>query len=966
MRVLSVVLTVPKDPNDFYGRHRQSIADLEEQLHNIFLNHPKSYTKDSGDPVIPADALVDVFRAFSELYDGVQLMTEEETGMLEKLLASNPGLEVTPQILLGFVAGRTKHTPPRSPAPESDLDLPGRGRSEDRTEFTHSRSSSGDSSGTSSYPMSQSRRSSLGPPHTPGTSSKGPSPFDTERRQRSTPLNNAAPSSWSKRPVAAHRRKSDAGSRSDSDVSANFSLSPSVWRRTSSKSRAPSIPSSPTPHSPEPTFTPIGSPPSYSSGPPRPHSRAHSQPQSHFANSSFFGHPGDDMDDLHSSTQVRDENNTITSSDQTLYDFPHHMDDGFAHSISSLPMPRKTSDDSDSDGEDESALGLVMDRSATSSTVSMEPIDRVDVLQRANTELGRKLQEAERTLHTNQLQHEQDMDDMQSKLDEMKSELTAARREEKELKAKERQMTTQINALESEIAKLSKALEQARTAYASLQRQYAEQCELSERYRDDLRQREEVIRNMREAASLHELENGKWARERESYEERLVHLEAELVLAQQAHAQLDEQKQENLLLKETIDRMRFDMDEMRNNITAATGQSSAPSTMSKSLGAELLGKMKGGWGLDDEEEHIEEEQQQIGNFSADLDGDDTEGEDVIQTIITRKTRKKVASRANKLEHTTFEEVKEYSDNSTQYDLSAFFVSHASQTEPPPKIITASMSMQTDPPPTVESFSIQTDPEPVPPPRITLEMEIQTEPEPEPEPVASTSTIEDSRSSDESDASSSSTVVPPTPKPHLHTLPEHADQPPAYNQINAEEAEWRATAEVLKKYHPGVKIPLGPVPGGISQDTVEDWKALKDELGGGCSVLDKVIEQSEKVSAPRFSRSSKRSSSRFYNIYNTYVYGDKSGAGVMGGNVAIVGLGLAASFVVGYALSNVQTYAAHTVIPGAPTYYDRAVWSSFNAMDAAGEGFGADGTAAVWNVLGRVGGGAARMVRGWPT
>jgi len=36
------------------------------------------------------------------------------------------------------------------------------------------------------------------------------------------------------------------------------------------------------------------------------------------------------------------------------------------------------------------------------------------------------------------------------------------------------------------------------------------------------------------------------------------------------------------------------------------------------------------------------------------------------------------------------------------------------------------------------------------------------------------------------------------------------------------------------------------------------------------------------------------------------------------------------------------------------------------MQAAGEGFGPDGTAAVWNFLGRVGGGAARMARGWPT
>lgn len=117
-------------------------------------------------------------------------------------------------------------------------------------------------------------------------------------------------------------------------------------------------------------------------------------------------------------------------------------------------------------------------------------------------------------------------------------------------------------------------------------------------------------------------------------EGRIAYLEAELSIAQQAHAQLDEQKQENMLLKETIDRMRFDMDEMRSNAIAATGgsgQSSAANSVSKSLGAELLGKMKGGWGMDDEEEDS-------GDSSTIVidDEEDTESEDVIQTIITRK------------------------------------------------------------------------------------------------------------------------------------------------------------------------------------------------------------------------------------------------------------------------------------------------------------------------------------------
>lgn len=167
--------------------------------------------------MIPADALVDVFKAFSDVYNGVQLMSTDETTMLQQLLTANPGLEVTPSILLGFIAEKTKHSPPRSPLTDEDVDLPGgRGRSSDREDDLQQRSPSNESA----FQSSGSRASSRGPPQTP-TSAK--SPFDTERRQRSTPLGNNAPSSWAKRPAPANRRKSDAGSRSDSEVSISMS-----------------------------------------------------------------------------------------------------------------------------------------------------------------------------------------------------------------------------------------------------------------------------------------------------------------------------------------------------------------------------------------------------------------------------------------------------------------------------------------------------------------------------------------------------------------------------------------------------------------------------------------------------------------------------------------------------------------------------------------------------------------------
>lgn len=169
---------------------------------------------------------------------------------------------------------------------------------------------------------------------------------------------------------------------------------------------------------------------------------------------------------------------------------------------------------------------------------------------------------------------------------------------------------------------------------------------VSEKYRDDLRRRDETIRTLRESAALHEIEVVKWQKEHDTYEERLSALQSELNLALQAHTQLDEQKQENMLLKETIDRMRYEMDEMRNTASnlnglgaGTSGMSSAMNTLSKSLGAELMGKMK--WEEDEGEERGDELGSDV-NITVETDeGDQTEGEDeedFIQTIITKRKR----------------------------------------------------------------------------------------------------------------------------------------------------------------------------------------------------------------------------------------------------------------------------------------------------------------------------------------
>jgi hypothetical protein len=194
-----------------YGRNRQSIADLVESLHSIFRDHPDSYEDSNGDPALPARCLPDVFYAYKRDYD-IELLNPEELQQFLTLLEKTPDISVTPDLLIGLVAQRTSHSPD-----VTDLDGGSRGRGEERTTGRQSRSSSSNSTGTF-YAGSR-------PPSRP--SSRGgavpPSPFDAQKRQRTTPLGVAAPSSWATRPRAPARRKSDAGSHartvSDSEVS---------------------------------------------------------------------------------------------------------------------------------------------------------------------------------------------------------------------------------------------------------------------------------------------------------------------------------------------------------------------------------------------------------------------------------------------------------------------------------------------------------------------------------------------------------------------------------------------------------------------------------------------------------------------------------------------------------------------------------------------------------------------------
>ena len=137
-----------------------------------------------------------------------------------------------------------------------------------------------------------------------------------------------------------------------------------------------------------------------------------------------------------------------------------------------------------------------------------------------------------------------------------------------------------------------------------------------------------------------------------------------------------------------------------------------------------------------------------------------------------------------------------------------------------------------------------------------------------------------------------------------------------------------------------------------EEVAREWQALKEELGVECAVMDKIVASSE-WSSPNGKKDKRRS--RFYNICNTYMYGDNSSSSSSNSSSVTIRMAGQALMVVGVsvlAMLMMSPYMVlHYSVPGGVTYYDLAVWHSFNSMQAAGEGFLPDGTAAVWNFLG---------------
>jgi hypothetical protein len=148
----------------------------------------------------------------------------------------------------------------------------------------------------------------------------------------------------------------------------------------------------------------------------------------------------------------------------------------------------------------------------------------------------------------------------------------ALRREEKELRAEER-TTLRMAGLEGEVARLAKALDASVLGHKPVAPGAVWRSRTGAK---PVRTRNAELKDLRDAHALTVLEAGKWACERETFDERVVGLEQDLEKAAAAtHSALEDRKQKNIMLEATLDRLRFEMDEVQT--TAAEGRAARTS-----------------------------------------------------------------------------------------------------------------------------------------------------------------------------------------------------------------------------------------------------------------------------------------------------------------------------------------------------------------------------------------------------
>lgn len=154
---------------------------------------------------------------------------------------------------------------------------------------------------------------------------------------------------------------------------------------------------------------------------------------------------------------------------------------------------------------------------------------------------------------------------------------------------------------------------------------------------------------------------------------------------------------------------------------------------------------------------------------------------------------------------------------------------------------------------------------------------------------------------------------------------YADSPPSYTPGPSQSTTERMAAlsaemspvdrselvmEVLREWHSTSHGSFDTVPGGVSRATLNDWQLVKKEIGINCAVVENALSRSEVRDMDEATDRHSQRGNRFYNIYNTYIYGDTNISSsipyILAGGVA-AWIALQPFFPASYTSSDIPTY-----------------------------------------------------------
>ncbi|WVQ75920.1 hypothetical protein IAR50_005555 [Cryptococcus sp. DSM 104548] len=525
----------------------------------------------------------------------VKILEESDFHGVKHLCEQYPDLELGPTDLFGFLMAVLQRstsppypTPESTPAPQHSTpqdDSRRRRRHSDRIRSPSDGSSSSseedaphlrrqDSAPATSltFPLSSTapppkgfsgpiRKKTLSDPNRSDSSMDSPLPPQRVRGRAAPP--SAFTGGFARPNPASRRRRGSSSAPVDDDMK-----SPDLYNHRRASSRASSRAPSPQP------WNTASRPPSRASSP--------MSPNDQLDHSSFHeawhdrANSPDDMDN-----EAEIERKIVADAD-----YDDEVDE---------EEERRDNLDRDVGGND--SLMPRLSRMATESTASLHTShDHLRRLKKENNELLRKLKETEKSLAVQGAENERMVEDLQARLEEAQGEIAQRRKDEKDMRGKDRAQLIQISGFEADILSLQRSLENAKVNHANMQKMYNSQCDEAQRLRDMLRDRDAEIQELEEVTHTQAADEEKLSHEIQALEAEVKRLEGDISLARQAESHLQVQKQENLGLKETIDRMRFDLDEARAQAAlagnAGRGSNSATAssmggTISRNLGDEL-------------------------------------------------------------------------------------------------------------------------------------------------------------------------------------------------------------------------------------------------------------------------------------------------------------------------------------------------------------------------------------------